>query len=355
MVLKALVMAAVVLYGADSGEPGSRDLETLLVLNKLDSTVSFLDPATGEEVAVVEVGDSPHEVAVSPDGRTAVVCNYGARRPGQTLSVLDVKERRVVRTIDLQEHRRPHGIVYMPDGERVLVTAEANRALLVVNVGTGEVERAIGTDQDISHMVALTPDGKHAYVANIRSGSVSIIDVERGRLERIVETGAGAEGVAAHPTRSEVWVSNRAADTLSIIDTRTMEVVETLECGSFPIRVTISPDGMHALVSNARSGEVAVFDVARRREVARVAMEMPAVEEGEREGRLFQRTFGSSPVPIGLLVRPDRRYAYVANTNADVVTAIDMSDWSIAGHMKCGREPDGLGWSVIRAQEKEPE
>src|SRR5688500_15126329 len=75
---------------------------TLLVLNKSDDTVSFIDLASSEVKVTLPTGDGPHEVAVSDDGKTAVVANYGdSAKPGNSLSVIDVPGKKVLRTIDL--------------------------------------------------------------------------------------------------------------------------------------------------------------------------------------------------------------------------------------------------------------
>jgi YVTN family beta-propeller protein len=192
-------------------------------------------------------------------------------------------------------------------------------------------------------MVALAPDGGRAFVANIGSGSVSVLDLAEGELVKVIPTGAGAEGIAVHPTRPEVWVTNRAADTLSVIDATTLEVAAELPCAAFPIRVALTPDGRHALVSCARSGDLAVFDVETRALVRRVAMDAEALAD---EGRLFD-DFGASPVPVGILIRPDGSEAFVANTNADVVTVIDLASWRIARRLRAGKEPDGMAWARL--------
>lgn len=332
----------------------AEDTGTLIVLNKSDASASLINPATGETVRTLEVGEGPHEVAVSPDGRTAVVAVYGVREPGHTLVVIDIPAGTIAKTIDLTDYHRPHGIMYMPDGERVVVTAEAERSLIIVNVATGEVESAINTDQDISHMVALTPDATTAYVANIRSNSVSVIDLEARELKTVIPTDLGAEGVAVAPDGRSVWVSNRAADNLSIIDPTTNTVVTTITCATFPIRVMFTPDGRHLLVSNARSGDVTVFHAGERREVARIAIKDEAVDEDEQSRRLFGRTFGNSPVPIGIVVQPDGRRAYVANSNSDTVVVIDTSTWTVVDRFTTGREPDGLGWSTHRVAPPTP-
>ena len=339
--LVASGVCASVRAGADAPHL-RRDM--LLVLNKAEASVSVLDPHTNETLATIEVGVGPHEAHVSPDGRIAVVGNYGERAPGDSLSVIDLHTLEVVRTIDLGAPSRPHGIWFLPGGELVAVTAEEQRKLLLVDPWKGEIVASIGTEQDISHMVALSRDGTRAFVPNIRSGTVSVLDLEKRELVGIVETGAGAEGVWTHPTRDEIWVTNRAADTLTVLHAGSLEVLATIECAGFPIRVAITPDGNHALVSCARSGDVAIFDTTTRRLVRRIAMNEEPVDDGEMQRRLFRDAFGRSPVPIGILISPDGREAFVANTNADVITVIDLDSWRIARRLTAGREPDGLAW-----------
>ena len=121
---------------------------TLVVLNKAEATASLIDLSTGEVAATLPTGEGPHEAAASPDGKTVVGCDYGTRdNPGSSLTVIDVERAEVVKTIDLGDYSRPHGILWMEDGRRVIVTAEDQKALLIVDVETGVVERAIDTDQ----------------------------------------------------------------------------------------------------------------------------------------------------------------------------------------------------------------
>jgi len=320
--------------------------QTLVVLNKAEATATLLNPLTGEADATIPVGDGPHEAATSPDGRTVVVCDYGQRTPGATLTVIDLPNQEVLRTIDLGDNRRPHGIRFLDD-DRVIVTSEAAQHLVTVNIRTGEVLQELDTEQGASHMVEVSRDGRRAFSANIGPGTVSVVDLETGDLLKIIETGAGAEGVFAHPNRDEIWVTNRADDTVTIIDSNTLEITASMPAPSFPIRVAITPDGARALVSCARSGDLAVFDTDTHELVERVSMQATAVDQQERDRRLFGDQFGDSPVPIGILIQPDGLRAYVANTNADVVTVIDLTEWTIAGRLVAGQEPDGMAWSPL--------
>src|SRR3982750_320985 len=68
---------------------GQTTRPVLAALNKAENNLAIIDPVTLKITARVPVGDSPHEVALSADGKTAFVSNYGAQTPGSSLSVID--------------------------------------------------------------------------------------------------------------------------------------------------------------------------------------------------------------------------------------------------------------------------
>lgn len=311
---------------------------TLLVANKSDHTLDVIDLSTGKSAATLKTGRAPHEIAVSPDGRTAVVTNYGDRQnPGSTLTVIDLEKRQVTRTINLAPHQRPHGIAWI-DGSRIAVTTEESKTLLVVRPAEGKLEKAHATAADVSHMVALTAG--RAFVANIGSGSVTVIDLEKESKPTQIATGAGAEGIAVRPGTGEVWVTNREADTISVIDAATLEITATVESKGFPIRIAFTPDGKRAIVSAARSGEVVLIDAVERRELRRAPLDLGTAPDAAQ--RLFGDRFGKSPVPVGIVVAADGRTAYVAATQADAVAVIDTESLEVRNLLKAGREPDGM-------------
>lgn len=352
MIPKLFLLAALGLFGPGLARPGQDEAapvepaarrETLIVLNKSDDSASLIDARTGETRVVLGTGSGPHEVAVSPDGRLAVVANYGNDSGGNTLTLLDLEDGKVAGEIVLEGYSRPHGLAFLGETGRLFVTSEAQRALLEVDLVEGRVVRAIGTEADGSHMLTIAPDGKRAYVANIGSGSVSVIDLVEGKLAVKIQTGAQCEGIDITPDGKEVWAANRGANTVSVIDTETLQVVGELESSAFPIRVLITPDGKRALVSCALASEICVYDVATRKLERTVPMAFEPVE-GSAE-RLFGKAFAESPTPVGILIRGDGRVAYVANTNSNLVAILDLDTFEVVGTIATGNEPDGLGWS----------
>lgn len=312
----------------------------LMVGNKSADTVWFLALDDGRRTAVVDAGPGPHEIAVSPDGRRAVVTNYGAGTPGHTLTVLDLAGDAAPRMLELGAHGRPHGARFLPDNRRLVVTAEASGHLLVVDLDAAEgrdpVEAAIEVGDGTGHMVALSDDGRFAYVSKIAAGTVSRIDLDGKRKTAERASGDGAEGLAFRRGHDELWVGNRAAGTVTVHDPDTLEVLHTLESDGFPIRVVFTADGRHALVTNARAGELAVFDADSRARVATVAL---LREDGEYRDTLL----GRGGLPIGVIADPERPRAYVAISGADEVAVIDTARWKVVDRWRTGREPDALG------------
>ena len=77
-VLAAAVLSATPAAHSEGRQTGGR----LIVLKKEDATLVTVDPSTGKVLGRVPTGEGPHEVAVSADGATAFVGNYGAQTPG---------------------------------------------------------------------------------------------------------------------------------------------------------------------------------------------------------------------------------------------------------------------------------
>ena len=328
--------AALLLLGLGAGCRSGSDVAPappgayLLVLNKEDATIAVVQTTTGWTRDTAPTGAGPHEVAAASDGSIAVVSNYGtADEPGHTLSVYGFRERRVVSTIDLSPHARPHGIAFLDHRSTVLVTSETSHAVLEVDVPGRRVVRTFDTGADGSHMLVLSPDRKRVYTANVGSGSVSAIDLGTGALVKTAKTGRGTEAIALSPDGRELWVGNRGEDDLCVLDSATLEERARIPSPKFPIRLAFTPDGSVVLASCAASDEVRVFDARGRKELRSVAI--PGAN-------------GPS-TPVGLLVEPGGDFAFVACTAARKVAVLDLSTWTAKSEIATGAGPDGLAWA----------
>ena len=291
----------------------------LLVGNKGEDTVSFIDLDTGKELDRVATSHGwPHEIAPSPDKTQAAVVNYQDHH----IDIFDLKSRTIVETIDLGEHTRPHGIQWLPDG-RIIASAEGNQS--IVEISADRAVTGIKTNERGTHMVEISPDGTKAYTANLGAGTVSLIDLNTDSLIKTVSAGAGVEGIDLTPDGTELWVSNREADTVIVYDSSNLERIDGLDVGQFPLRLQITPDGRHAVTSNLEDGSLSVIDVAAREVVRTIAL-----------------SGGPSTAQVTILFSADGSRIYVAETGVDRVAEVDFESGKILRRLPAGRQGDGL-------------
>jgi YVTN family beta-propeller protein len=299
----------------------------LIVLNKADQALAIVDPANGKVVARVGVGEGPHEVAVSADGKFAFVGNYGQQTPGNTISVIDLAAQKELHRVDLGPLRRPHGMVFVEG--KVYFTAEVNRLIARYDPATNRVDWLFGTGQATTHMVIANADASLLFTANIGSDSLSAIERIAGPggwSETVIPVGKGPEGTDWSPDGKEVWTATGGDGGVSIIDVASKKVTETLIVGSKRTnRLKFTPDGKLVLLSDSQGDQLVVLDRATRKERARLKM-------------------GRSPE--GILITPDGSQAYVAQEGANEIAVVDLKSLTVTGHVSPGNGPDGMAWAV---------
>jgi len=316
--------------------------DVLVVANKQAASATVLEVASGRTLATLQVGTGPHEVATSADGRWAVVTNYGAQTPGNSLSVIDLDRLEVVRTIDLGEYRRPHGVAFLPGApQRVAVTSEASRNVVLVNVAEGRVEGAIHTGQAGSHMLAVSPDGQRVYTANIPSGTVSVLDVRGRTLLRTSDAVARqTEGIALSRDGRRLWIGSNQDHTVTVVDAETLQPVDTLQAPGFPYRAVASADGRRVVVPNPMANLIRVFDARSLRETGTV--------EFSGGNPASAAPAGGGAGPVGVALAPDGRTAYVSLQELNQVGVVNLETGAVTAHWDVGAGPDGIAYARRR-------
>jgi len=217
---------------------------------------------------------------------------------------------------------------------QVVCTAEANQALLLVNIESGEIERVFETGKDGSHMLSLSQDQERLYSSNMSGGgSVSVFDFHSGKKIKDIDTGKECEGVGVSPDGRWVWAGNRAEDTVSIIDTRSLELVKTLKTPGFPYRVEFTPNGKYALVPHAKSGTLMVGDVTGQSVIRHIPLKLTQVDE---------------PSTAGVFPHPDNIHAFVTVRNDNSMLVVNLETGETLGRVEVQSSPDGVSYSPIQ-------
>ena len=332
----------------------STPANALLALSKTDHTLAIVDPATLKVLAKVPVGNDPHEVIASSDGKTAYVSNYGFGA-FHTLAVIDLVGQKPLPAIDLGALRGPHGLDFVAG--KVWFTAEAAKAIGSYDPATQKIDWILGTGQNRTHMIYVAPDARWIVTTNVNSGTSSIIEKVEGPSgpppgpppgaaqngppagppplivppggdwnETIVPVGVGSEGFDVSPDRKEIWTADARNGNVTIIDAAKKQVIDTVpEVAVGANRLKFTPDGKLVFVSTLRGGDVLILDSATRKVIKRVPVGHGAA---------------------GILMQPDGSRAFVACSPDNYIVTIDLKSLEVTAHIDVGGNPDGLAWAA---------
>jgi DNA-binding beta-propeller fold protein YncE len=304
----ASLTALLVLQSSSEVEPMASDVQTeaqrsmsgrtrrvLVVQEGPGKVVSFStdDPLHRTEI---NVGEKPHEIEVTPDGKTAFVSNFGLLEvnhqigtPGTTISVIDIGQGVERDRFSLPPGRTaPHGLKLRPPRYEELFTnsEQGSEEMVVFDADYGTVRRTFGLPHGVhnfifdeagtnlfaftteNEIVRLDPDsGAVLAITKIAAprGLAWTADHKRliagGKNELIflnptdlsIKSRFGNLGVGQifYPTASPDgrWILAPAVldGVVLVIETRTGNVARRIETGS-PLQVIA--DGRHAWVSN---------------------------------------------------------------------------------------------------------
>lgn len=300
---------------------------------------------------ITRLGDFPEGIAVSRDGRWAVVSNAGQGEgaPGQgneSLQLVNVATGAVTDTVTDhlagQDSFYNGGVAWNATGTRVYATGGGNDAVyryarvgdrLVLlarwvsvretapTAGGGALGGGVpssapvsGDSTGYSKGVALTPDGKTVLVTNEQGGSITALNAVTGAIKWQTPLGTPASGgaypagIAVSPDGTTAYVAAQGTNTLDAVNTITGAITDTVPVGDHPVSVTVSPSGKQAFVTNANDDSISIVDLTGTpaRQVAQVSTHL-------RRGEVN----GASPVAASY--DPLRHRLYVANAGENTV------------------------------------
>lgn len=228
---------------------GRADIDSLVVANVADQSVSIIDPAArplGDDVAIA---GEPVAVVVTDD--RAYVATGSVSH--DTVSAIDLETKAVVATFPLA-----FGVTALaasPDGKRVYAGRTTHDRVDVTVIDTvaecaGTIDIGYGSAASLDAL-CVDPSGKRLYAAvTDDSGSrLVIVDSETSRVQRVVVVGSPIRDVACAGGTVYVLTSDRAVGgAVHVIDLSTNSVTDTAIVGGAPTQLVISPDHARAYI-----------------------------------------------------------------------------------------------------------
>ncbi len=311
---------------------------SLLALSKANHMLSIVDPVSLKVIAQIPVGEDPHELVASSDGKTAYVCIYGGGSLHE-INIIDLVAQKPLMNIDTRPLFGPHDISFV--NGKAWFTAEGSKSIGRYDPATGKIDWVMGTGQDRTHMIYVADGGKRIYTTNVSSGTVSILVdtlIQPGRmappnakpredwLQTIIPVGRGSEGFDVSPNGAELWTAASEDGSIFVIDPLEKKLLTKIDAKvNGANRLKFTPDGKQVFISSLQTGELTVYDVATRKEVKRVKLGRGAA---------------------GILMDAENSRAFVACSADNYIAVIDLKTLEVTSHLDVGGVPDGMAWAV---------
>lgn len=240
-------------------------------------------------------------------------CAYTPNVIGKTLSLVNMKTNRVIKTIPLTE-KMPWGILFSNFLSRLYVAvydlnSSSNDAILVINTNTNTIIAEIEVGSSPVGL-ALTPDKSRLYVGNGDNDNLMVIDTATNTvIGSPIGVGNYPVSISSHPVKDLIYVVNNYAGSISEVNTTTNSVTNTIMIGQKPYEGHLTSDGSKLYVPNSQSNTVSVINTNT------LAVTSIAV--------------GNSPK--ALAISPDDHRVYVTNYDDGTVSVIDTATDTVLG------------------------
>ncbi len=289
-------------------ETAATSAPEMIVVEQEAGKVSAVDPRTGSVRASAKVGFNPHEIAISEDGATAWVSNFGISDydhdvgvPGTSVSVIRLADMKETGRLEVPGAKAPHGVKLRPGSAELFVNAEVGDRMVVFDAGSGKVLRSFPVPPG-THNFVFSRDGARLYLFAGKGGVVRI-DPSTGAVQASRKLATPTRGLAWMPGETLLLASGKGE--LDLLDPATLDVRRHLPVpGAGQIVYSaVTPDGQTILAPAPYDEKVFVVDVASG-----------AVRAAVKAGK----------APIKVTLDPDGREAWVSNALDDHMTVIEV-------------------------------
>jgi DNA-binding beta-propeller fold protein YncE len=281
----------------------------------------------------LKVGTLPLNIALSPDGRYAVITNNGVTRPSFT--VIDIAGWTIKSTTPTDAAWL--GLVFSPDGARLFSSGAAQNTVQEYTFVDGTITRArtfalpAAAGESFAGGLAISRDGKTLYVTRVFAMTLSSIDVASGVVTRTVQLSSEPYTALASPDGRYVYVSLWGGAVVQIYTADSLLLMTELMTGEHPNAMALSADGRRLFVACGSSASVWVIDTFSYEALEQISTSMSPEAP-------------PTSTPNSVSLSPDGRTLIVANADTNSVAVVDVGNPSrsfVDGFIPTGWYPTG--------------
>lgn len=210
--------------------------QRLYVADTGSDAIEIIDVAQGNIFSriLLNPGDEPWQLALTPDGSTLVAVNAGSR----ALSVIDTQSKYEMRRIGVGEG--PTSVVMDPDGVRAYVMNSLSNSISVVEISKNQAPFAIRVDETPLRG-DFNSNGDRLFVITRDSPNMLVVDVSSLTVAGKIFVGIGARSIKVD-TRTDLIYVGMNSGGINIVDPQSLMFSDTIPCNGRVEYMTIDSD-----------------------------------------------------------------------------------------------------------------
>jgi YVTN family beta-propeller protein len=175
-----------------------------------ENVVDVIDTASRKLIAHIAVPANPHWVAYGKNGRIYTTDHMSAR-----VTVINAATNSVITNIEVGE--TPHSEALSPDGSRLAVTSFDGNAVFLISTATDQMTATIPVGRNPMD-IAYSPDGVYLYTVDNEDNAVTVIDTADNHIVGTVKTGKAPTSIALLPNGAQAYVTDENDGTVEILN-----------------------------------------------------------------------------------------------------------------------------------------
>ena len=260
------------------------------------------------------LGDLPLNLAVSASGKYLAATNNG--QSVQSIQLIDPIKERLLHHVEIP--RSWYGLCFSADEKFLYASGGNDNWILKYEVSNNMLKLVdsivLGKkwpEQISPAGIALHTKRKEMYVVTKENNSLYVIDNGSKSIRKVIPLGAEAYSCVISPDQRSLYISLWGGAKVLEYEVRKQEIKRSLAVGQHPNELVLTRNGQYMFVANSNDNSVSIVDIRSWKQIEVLnAALYPDAPEGSTTN--------------GLALSADEKTLYVANADNNCVAVFDV-------------------------------
>jgi YVTN family beta-propeller protein len=230
----------------------------VLQVNHDNALVTRISTCPFAITATIPVVTRPLQIAITPDGQTALVTSFD-----NAVNFINLATNTVTYTLMTDFTINPHGIAINSTGTRAYITSfnNTNSVIATIDLGSRQVISTLFVNA-YPQSVYITPDDTQLYVTFPLGNSVYVIDVLTNTIANNITIQA-PRGIAFNSKGTKAYITSAygSPGTVQELDMTTFQISNMYTVGVGPTDIALLYGDVEAVVNNYEGSSISKINV----------------------------------------------------------------------------------------------